>query len=333
MIQQRRQVHTRQIGARIAEGAQTGVVCVLEGPVSARDQDQIARLLRRGREEPHACVGALQLATLDRQPQREQSHAADDRHRRQQHAERVPRIAERLHPKQSVADERNGEQRHDRQQNRRRFDGGFKRNLFERRGCRRVDGGPQIAEERYEPGEIEHGAEVVSVPRDGHARHEPQEESNPDPERQALVRRRPRRSAAEPQGGRDRGHQQQALHLHEPQQDPLAIPAGGQHDARHEQEVRVDERAEHAVRHELDGSGCCVGLAGPAMRPRQERHERSQPAAQAEHRVPLHPRWPAGPDLAENPADVAENPQRQPDEERIPEEPLHAEPLAGGVGG
>ena len=34
-----------------------------------------------------------------------------------------------------------------------------------------------------------------------------------------------------------------------------------------------------------------------------------------------------GPDLAEDPADVAEDPQRQADEERIPEEPLHAQPL------
>ena len=91
----------------------------------------------------------------------------------------------------------------------------------------------------------------------------PKEESNPDPERQPLVGRRPRRSAAEPQRrSRPPPPAASAAPARATDSIAFAIPVGGQHDARHEQEVRVDERAEHAVRHELDGSGCRVWSRG-----------------------------------------------------------------------
>ena len=103
---------------------------MLERAVASRNQDQVAGLLGRRGQQLHARVGALKLAALDRQAQRQQAHAADDRHRRQQHAERIAGIAERLNLQQSVPDQRNGQHRHDREQYRRRLDRSLERVLL-----------------------------------------------------------------------------------------------------------------------------------------------------------------------------------------------------------
>ena len=133
MVEQRGEVHPHQLGTGIAERAQTRVIGVLERAVASRDQDQVAGLLGRRGQQLHTRVGALKLAALDGEPQRQQAHAADDRHRRQQHAERIARIAERLNLEQSVSDQRHGQHRHDREQYRRRLHRSLERDFFQGR--------------------------------------------------------------------------------------------------------------------------------------------------------------------------------------------------------
>src|SRR5205823_13964969 len=72
-------------------------------------------------------------------------------------------------------------------------------------------------------------------------------------------------------------------------------------------------------------------LADAAMRARDQRDERSEPAAQAEHGVPLQPRWTAQHEIAEGPADMADDPQHHAEEEGVPEEPLHPRPLGAAA--
>ena len=59
-----------------------------------------------------------------------------------------------------------------------------------------------------------------------------------------------------------------------------------------------------------------------AVRTRQQRDQRPDPAAQAEDRVPLQPRSPPEDDLVERPAEVADDPEADADRDGVPEQPL-----------
>ena len=168
---------------------------------------------------------------------------------------------------------------------------------------------------------------MVVVARDRQAGRDAKEESHRHAKRQPLVGQAPGRSPTGPNSGRQGSHQQQPLDLHEPEKHAFRVVGRRQDDARHEHEIGEDEGAEHPVGGQLDGRRAGDVFACAPVRSRQKGHERSQPPAQAEHRVPLDPRDFSLPDLAGDPANVAQDPQRHADEERIPEEALEPEPL------
>jgi hypothetical protein len=115
-LEQTRQRHAGQLLARVAERLDAGIVAVLEHAVRSGDQDQVGGLLGRGGEQAHLRIGALQLAALHRQPQRQQPEARHHRQRRQQEADGVAGIAHRLRAEQAEADGRNQQHRHRRDQ-------------------------------------------------------------------------------------------------------------------------------------------------------------------------------------------------------------------------
>ena len=88
-LQQVGERERRELLARVAERTHERVVRMLEGAVGAGDENEIPGLLGRGGQQPHARAGALQLATLCGQPQRQQPQACDRHHAGQQRAKRI----------------------------------------------------------------------------------------------------------------------------------------------------------------------------------------------------------------------------------------------------
>ena len=310
----------RELVARIAERTQKRRVRVLERPVRPRDQDQVTSVLRSGGQQLQPRVGALQLGPLRREPQRHDPQPDDGRQAGQKQPDRVDRIPTGLEIEDGVADERNEERGHHQQAHR--------QSLVlilalgdTRRRRRRLGGRPRVAQPRCDPGKIVEGPDLIVASRNRLAGADAQHEADADTDGEPQIRQAPVGATREPHRGRHAGEQQQAVPLDEGQKACLRRRHGLGQEARHEDKVRIEEDREQPVgadrhRRRSDEPG-----AGAAMRPRQQRDERTDTAADAENGVPLQP------GVIGDPADVADDPERHRHTDDVPEKPLGTGPL------
>ena len=175
-LEQVRKHLRRQLVARVAQRVDAGVIGVLERAVRARDQDQIGGLLGGGGEQPQARVGALELAALHRQPQRQDAEPGDHRQDGEQQPDGVAGIAERLHAQQPEADQRESGTPAPPKTRPRRHPPRAGTGSASPEDAGRFGGGPQVADERDDPGEVVDAALVVGAAADRAAGDQAQEE-------------------------------------------------------------------------------------------------------------------------------------------------------------
>ncbi len=235
----------RQFVARVAQRAEKGLVGLLEPAVGARDENQVARLLRRRRQQLQPRVGALQLLPLRREPQRHQAEAGHGREARQQLPERIDRRAHLLDVEHAVANQWDQEGGHRGQDDRERRD--RLHLLFIRARRRRFERCPRVAQPRDDPGEVQEAPDVILTSRDGQARTQPHEEAQAGSHRKSRVRAPPIGLPREPQRGQQSKQEQQPVGLHEVEQTGFGHELVGRDETRHQHEVGIQKDAEEPV--------------------------------------------------------------------------------------